>query len=173
VARGTRDRLLDAASAVLLRDGAHAMTLEAVAAEAGVSKGGLLYHFPGKAPLLDALVERWNANLEVEVETSRDDAPGGWVRAYLAASATLSDQERRTEIGLLAALAAEPERLAPVRERYERWQARVVDDGVDPADATIVRLAADGLWIAELLGIAPPEGELREAVLARLRELAG
>ena len=51
-------RLLDAASAVIRRDGAQALTLDAVAAEAGVSKGGLLYHFKSKRELLDALVRR-------------------------------------------------------------------------------------------------------------------
>ena len=53
-----RERLLDAAVAVVRRDGAQALTLDAVAAEAGVSKGGLLYHFRSKRDLLDALVER-------------------------------------------------------------------------------------------------------------------
>ena len=38
-------------------------------------------------------------------------------------------------------------------------------------EATVARLAADGLWLADLLGMAPPEGELRERVLARLLEL--
>jgi Tetracyclin repressor-like, C-terminal domain len=39
-------------------------------------------------------------------------------------------------------------------------------------DATVARLAADGLWLAELLGLGPPRGELRERVLERLQELA-
>jgi hypothetical protein len=34
--------------------------------------------------------------------------------------------------------------------------------------ATVARLAADGLWLADLLGFAPPDGALRDAVLARL-----
>ena len=34
-------------------------------------------------------------------------------------------------------------------------------------EATVARLAADGLWLADLLGMAPPEGELRDRVLAR------
>ena len=50
----TRKRLLDAAAVVVRRDGAQALTLDAVAAEAGVSKGGLLYHFKTKRELLDA-----------------------------------------------------------------------------------------------------------------------
>jgi hypothetical protein len=38
-------------------------------------------------------------------------------------------------------------------------------------EATVARLAADGLWLADLLGMGPPEGELRARVLARLLEL--
>ncbi|HZB75928.1 MAG TPA: TetR family transcriptional regulator, partial [Solirubrobacteraceae bacterium] len=40
-----REALLDAAIRVIRRDGAQKLTLDAVAAEAGVSKGGILYHF--------------------------------------------------------------------------------------------------------------------------------
>ena len=46
----TRDTILSAAANLVLRKGASRMTLEAVAREAGVSKGGLLYHFPSKEP---------------------------------------------------------------------------------------------------------------------------
>jgi hypothetical protein len=35
-----------------------------------------------------------------------------------------------------------------------------------------VRLAVDGLWFSELLGLGPPRGALREQVLERLRSLA-
>jgi AcrR family transcriptional regulator len=55
----TRRRLLDAAVAVVRREGPRALTLDAVAAEAGVSKGGLLYHFATKDDLVDALIEDW------------------------------------------------------------------------------------------------------------------
>ena len=44
----TRDRILDALQRILVRKGTAAVTLESVAAEAGVSKGGLLYHFRSK-----------------------------------------------------------------------------------------------------------------------------
>jgi hypothetical protein len=46
-----------------------------------------------------------------------------------------------------------------------------VGDGIDPVDATLVRLAADGLWFCELLGLGPPSGALREQVLERMRSL--
>jgi AcrR family transcriptional regulator len=169
----TRMRILDAASTVLLRDGSHALTLEAAAAEAGVSKGGLLYHFPSKAALLDGLVERWIAGGDAEMAARADGSPGSWVRAYLEVSDLegVSDARRATDARLLAALAAEPERLDSVRRHYDEWQARAQDDGVDPVAATVARLAIDGLWIAQLLRLAPPEGDLHDQVVARIRSL--
>lgn len=157
----TRARLLDAASAVIRRDGPQALTLDAVAAQAGVSKGGLLYHFKSKRELLDGLVTRWLDEFQADI----DAAPGNFVARYVRAS----DGAKAEEAGLLAALVADPQVLTTVRERYAGWQDAVAS-GDDPVGATIARLAADGLWLADLLGMAPPQGELRRAVLARLLE---
>jgi AcrR family transcriptional regulator len=156
----TRAKLLDAASAVIRRDGPKALTLDAVAAEATVSKGGLLYHFSSKRQLLDGLVDRWLTEFQDDI-----DAPGeGFVAGYIKASNTACADDA----GMLAALVADPETLTAVRERYAAWQDRVITEGGDPVEATVARLAADGLWLADLLGLAPPQGELRERVLARL-----
>lgn len=159
----TRAKLLDAASAVSRRDGPQALTLDAVAAEAGVSKGGLLYHFASKRELLDGVVKRWLDEFQDDIDASGPGFLPGYVRA--------SDGAKAEEAGLLAALVADPEVLAAVRDRYATWQDRVVTEGGDPVEATVARLAADGLWLADLLGMAPPEGELRDRVLARLLEL--
>jgi AcrR family transcriptional regulator len=168
----TRDKLLDAAARLLLRDPSK-LTLDAVAEEAGVSKGGLLYHFSSKAQLLDAVVDRWEASFQDQIDAAADPAPGGWTRAY--ADVTAKDGEdphaREIDSGILAVLALQPERLDAVRARYAGWQERVVGDGIDPVDATLVRLAADGLWFCELLGLGPPSGALREQVLERMRSL--
>jgi AcrR family transcriptional regulator len=159
----TKDRLLNAAGAVVRREGAQALTLDAVAAEAGVSKGGLLYHFRSKRELLDGLVGRWMDDFQRDI----DAESGNFARRYVAAN----DGAHAEEVGMLAALVADPQVLAAVRDRHETWQDRVATEGGDPVDATVARLAADGLWLADLLGTAPPRGELRERVLARLLEL--
>lgn len=169
----TRDKLLDAAARLLLRDPSK-LTLDAVAEEAGVSKGGLLYHFASKDKLLDAVVDRWEGGFEEEIEAVAEKTPGGWTRAYVDVTAKDFDdpQIRGVDSGIIAALALHPERLDAVRTRYENKQARIEDDDIDAVDATIVRLATDGLWFCELLGLGPPRGELREQVLERLRGLA-
>jgi AcrR family transcriptional regulator len=47
-ASNTRTNILDAACKVIIDQGAEAFTIEAVAQETGISKGGFLYHFPAK-----------------------------------------------------------------------------------------------------------------------------
>ena len=168
----TRARLLDAAVAVVRRDGAGALTLDAVAAEAGVSKGGLLYHFKTKRDLLDAMLEGWLEEFAAEIAAAEEGR--GFAHGYVKASdmGSWAAAARATEFGLLAAMVDEPGALEGVRERYAAWQNQLAAQAADPVDATVARLAADGLWLNDLLGLAPPTGELREQVMARMLELA-
>lgn len=53
-----RDAVLDAFEGLLIDIGERAATLDAVATRAGVSEGGLLYHFPNKEALITASLER-------------------------------------------------------------------------------------------------------------------
>ena len=166
----TRRKLLDAATAVVRRDGARALTLDAVAAEAGVSKGGLLYHFKTKRDLLDGMLEGWLEEFEAEIEAAGEgNFAAGWVRASDVSG--WAAPERATEWGFLAAMVEEPATLERVRERYAGFMARLAASGDDPSRATLARLAADGLWLADLLGLAPPTGELRERVIERMIDL--
>jgi len=50
--------LLAAANKVVVDRGVDALTLDAVACQAGVSKGGLLHHFPSKEALITAMVQQ-------------------------------------------------------------------------------------------------------------------
>ena len=71
----TRARIRVAAAKVIERDGAGHLTLEKVAAEAGVSKGGLLYHYPSKDALLQGLLDDLLENRAGLIEDS-DSAKG-------------------------------------------------------------------------------------------------
>ena len=68
-----REGLLDAADRVIAKGGVTSLTIDAVAREAGVSKGGVLYSFGTKDALIEAMLERAGASYE------------GLVAAYLAA----------------------------------------------------------------------------------------
>jgi AcrR family transcriptional regulator len=57
--RDTRDRILDAALAVLRRDGVKRFSQPEVARAAGVSQSLLTHHFPKKANLVEAVADRF------------------------------------------------------------------------------------------------------------------
>jgi AcrR family transcriptional regulator len=177
--RDTRERLLDAATRVLLQRGAEHLTLSAVAAESGVSKGGLLYHFASKQALVRGLIDRLVGRFDSAIGASGQE-PGAATRAYLAhsigptpleASSAGGPGDRQTAAALLAGLLVDPSSLGPLRDHYARWQHRLENDGIEPAVATTIRLVADGWWQAELLELAPPDAALRERVLGLLDEL--
>jgi AcrR family transcriptional regulator len=170
-AEDTRARILHGAEEVVLRDGVAHLTLEAAASEAGISKGGILYHFPTRAALVTAMVERLGSQFDEDLE--REDAgsglPGAFTRAYLEASFGPSDdapgsRERRLGAAVIAGVAADTELLEPLRERFAAWQRALVADGISPASASLIRLAADGLWFSELLNLAPLDEGLRSSV---------
>src|SRR5437764_3199185 len=79
-------KLLDAAEAVVERQGIGNLTLDAVAAEAGMSKGGLLHHFPSKDQLVEALVircaENWRAQY-MDAYARTPEGPGRMTRALI------------------------------------------------------------------------------------------
>ncbi len=163
-----RSQLLDAAIAVIRRDGAQALTLDAVAAEAGVSKGGVLYHFASKRALIDGLLSRWLDAFEARL--TGDDLLAAYVRAC-DLSKTDADYNA-SEFGMLAAMIQEPEVLEAARERHAEWMGRMLGGALAREDAWLVRLAADGLWYSDLLGIAAPEGDDRRRLIERLLALA-
>src|SRR5690606_23623973 len=57
--RATRDRLLAAASELVLKHGFAATSLEQILQRTGVTKGAFFHHFPSKDALALALVDRY------------------------------------------------------------------------------------------------------------------
>ncbi|PZA06626.1 MULTISPECIES: TetR/AcrR family transcriptional regulator [unclassified Meiothermus] len=161
-ATDARSRILEAAEAVIRREGGMALTLEAVAQAAGVSKGGLLYHFPSKEALVRALLEH---HLDA-FEQALAESGKPFAQAYVEMG--WYDGSGGLFLSLAAALALYPELLQTIRERSRRWYARV-----RTPEARIALLATDGLFMAQLLGLETLGPEERQAVLERLRALAG
>jgi AcrR family transcriptional regulator len=176
-ARGTKARIIDAAEEVVLRDGVARLTLDAAATEAGLSKGGVLYHFPTRDALVAAMVEKIIEEFDRDIAhlLEHDTGPGSFTRAYIRATMAPSsprpDREDRLGAAVIAAAAAEPALLVPLQLAADRWQERLEHDGIDPTLATVVRLASDGLWMCDLFGLAPPSAARRAQLGAELERL--
>ncbi|WP_075289612.1 TetR/AcrR family transcriptional regulator [Pararhizobium arenae] len=172
-----RQQLLEVAARLSLENGVASVTLDAVSQAAGVSKGGLLHHFPNKMALLDGLFDDLTQKFDQELdEQMRNDpvAHGRFSRAYLAAVLSLgaqTAQETQAWQVLTIALLAEP----ALRDRWRQWVADRADEFVGTDSSTnclLVRLAADGLWLADILQSHDIGADERKALAASLKTLS-
>jgi AcrR family transcriptional regulator len=174
----TREELLRATTRIVSRVGIPGLTLDAVAREAGISKGGLLHHFSNKEALIRNLVEFYiselNAAFEREYEADpKPDLPGRWLRAFIRVSFASFDPADSLTLGTaqndiagtLGGLMSYPECLELLQREYDRWHELMISDGIHPALATAIRFAADGIYFAEAYGFAPPTGKTREETM--------
>jgi AcrR family transcriptional regulator len=170
----TRRRLLDVAFRLAEQTGITALTLEAVAAEASVSKGGLLHHFPSKHALIAGMMNELMARLTSQIATAAEADPvaeGRHARAYVTAVAEETHEEARRWLAVIAALLLDPALLGQLKTASADWLERDRAEAADPTGALVARLAADGLWLADVLGLYPIDQEARGRVVARLKDL--
>ena len=176
VLRSARDRLLEAAERVVSDIGAARLTLDGVAQAAGVSKGGLLYHFPSKESLLGALAQRYVETLEHCIDSAKLDLDEGDKGRELKACilGVLGDDPRSKAMGaaLLATAANDPGLLKVIRERVAHHTQGLIGADVNFARAAVVSLAVDGLKLRESLRISTFSAEQRAQIVAELLTVA-
>lgn len=184
-----RTLALDAAFRLVGRDGLRALTYEALAAETGLTKGGLLYHFPSREALVAAMHERleqrWDADLAGFVDGEPAQAtPSQRLAAYVRSTATTPT---RAELLLLLESADDPALVGAWGRVLAAWAPPVPavgaresegareSDGAGESegelDAFLARLAADGLWMFEALTDEPLPDAVRERAVERIIEL--
>ncbi len=165
--------ILNAASKIVSERGIFNLTLEAVAEEAGFSKGGFLYHFPTKEALIKAMVEHLNNNWKTKIASRSEmdsNEKGKQLRAYVNVTFKETYDNKNMNYGLLAAKAVKDELLDPVRNQFAEWQEEIEHDEIDPVKATIIRLAADGIWLAEIFDLYHIDEEKKELIYETLIE---
>ena len=151
-----RDRILDTLEVILTTEGERAATLDAVAARAQVSKGGLLYHFPNREALILGLVDRADSLGAEYLERLRHDEAGPAV-AYLRTSAETTTPFDRTLIAL-SRLGSDqhPAAAAVLRRAQEAWAAVVREEIGDEAVSRAIVLMGDGLYYNALFQAETP-----------------
>lgn len=149
-----RRTLLESAEKLALEHGMSGVTVQAVAKAAGVTKGGLFHHFATKQALINGIFAHMIEQLDAEIDAAmaRDPEPHGrFTRAYL--ETTFGDPRIGTGgpwTSICLAMIAEPS----FRRNYTEWYMRRLEQHRETDDTpalTIVRLAADGAWMAHLM----------------------
>lgn len=172
-----RSQLLAVVRALLVQEGAHAVTLDAVSARAGVTKGGLQHHFRSKQALLDALgdqlFEEFQQGYAQALALEEEGRPGRHARAYIRAAFDEGTDCNRVETQRAIGLLALTQPAARARWSAE-MQAALAHDGADPrmADQLLAcRMAADGYWFGQMLEVYPMDAARRARMLAILLNL--
>ncbi len=164
-----RRDLLRSAITLAAREGVSALSLQQVSEAAGVTKGGLLHHFPSKQALVDAvfdvLIEQFNAALNDGI--AHDPEPHGrFTRAYLDLS--LVEVNALDEgTALWRSVVTDPHLSARWGTWLEEQLAPLGNHECGPA-LEAVRFAADGVWLGLFANIAPVD---RAALRTYLRGL--
>ncbi|WMS44518.1 TetR/AcrR family transcriptional regulator [Acuticoccus sp. MNP-M23] len=150
-----RDRLMDLAEEIVTKEGAAALTIDALAKAAGVTKGGVQYAFGTKEALVEALFERWSEtysaaiNAIVGPEAGAREQLRGHVEATLASDAT----DHAKSAALMAALLRSPDQLGPARRWYRERIASLDLANPDDRRARLAFLATEGAYMLRFFGL--------------------
>lgn len=169
----TRSQIMVAALDVVQRAGAPRLTLDAVAEEAGLSKGGLLYNFPSKDALIRGMVEYLAGQFEAEIEAARSvhhasgcptlaamlDVTEGWLRT-----------QRDVARAILPVTADKPDLRQPFMDVKNRLKAAILAETEDHGCALAIWTSLEGLHFAEAHCVSILTESDRALVFSDLRQ---
>ncbi|MDK3020739.1 TetR/AcrR family transcriptional regulator [Pseudodonghicola flavimaris] len=170
-----RDDILAAVEAVIQEAGPAALTVEAVARKAGISKASVLYDFKTKKQLLAAYVSQ---QIEMKTERRAEQAAQGascghsWLCALLEeARIPPSEEEIYGAVQLTASMGSDDSCRAQMRQFFDAEIDRIRDETDTPRQALLAWLALQGVMSLEYLGFHRFDAPLREQILDDIRRL--
>lgn len=168
----SRQAVIQAALAIIVRDGPSRLTLDAIARESGISKGGLMHQFHNKEAVLKALLEY---QIEYYEEFSRsflaEAGPGTQepcLASQIATSREAITKPKSVFFGIVGAIAQEPSLLSLSRDIDAEKVEHIRAEAADPDLALLRWAAARGLALTSLLGMCPLSNADRERLFDRL-----
>ena len=179
----TKDKICEAAIRIASRDGLLAMTLENVARETGITKGGVMYHFPSKDELIRGVLEYFSQQCETMLMRRVIDDPEPrmrWARCMLDCLFPQSPAESKPNdvdadvlarffVATLAGAVTSPGAMQPLRDLAIRMRNRCLSDPRDGMEQLLVWLTIDGLLLWQFMGLIGPEDPLIDKVAESLR----
>lgn len=171
----TREAVLNAASQVIVRQGIGGFTIEAVSQEAGVTKGGVLHHFPSKEALIDGLIDQvtqvFFSRITAELEAEPEGTPGRWLRAYIRTIFSVESEVINLIPPLASAVFNDQETIDQLQGVMNAAQLATLQDGIDPTTATMIRLAIDGIIFTRAFNLSALDEDSNQQVYDKLISL--
>jgi len=168
----SRSAAIQAALTIIARDGPGRLTLDAIARESGISKGGVMHHFRTKTAVLKALLdhqieyfERFSKDYLAELDADRREPQ---LSAQIATLREAATDPQSVAFAIVGAMAEEPELLSITQELDIQKIERIKAEAADP-DLALLRLAAArGLALSALFGLYAFSDDERARLFERL-----
>lgn len=135
----TRDLLLQAALRLLI-EGESVFTLDAVVKRAGISKGGLMHHFPSKDALVEGVVGEIIRQLSASAKQASNSAAIGTqeeAKAYVETSLAPSTREATADMarGMIRLYGSDFRKDTPFLDPWRKMFANRLDQFREQKDA--------------------------------------
>lgn len=168
----SRQMILDAAIAILAREGPGRLTIDAIAQEGGISKGRVMHQFRTKAAVVEALLEHQIEYFDKFAKDYFAAAGAGNPEAQLSeqilAFRESVSHPQSLVFAILGSIAENPELLSVVREKTAERVVRIKAEAEDPDLAVLRWQAAQGMVLAKMLGLCPLAPQERDRLFDRL-----
>ncbi|WP_031388000.1 TetR/AcrR family transcriptional regulator [Desulfonatronum thiodismutans] len=150
-----RSKLIECAARIITEQGPNAVTIQAVADAAGVTKGGFLHHFQNKNQLSAAVSRYFIDQLDTELGKLMAEDPieyGRFTRAYINSIwKDVASGQKEQWISFAIYALSEPQ----LKSMYNEWmkeKQRLHHDTDSDQLLQVLRYAADGIWLEILMG---------------------
>lgn len=165
-----RMQLIESARKLALENGLGSVGVDAVATDAGVTKGGLFHHFPNKQALIDAvfqhMLDEFDADLNARM-TADPDPYGRFTRAYVLSVFEVGADAQWGPLWM--ATLTDPQ----LRQMWGAWfNAQLAVYGEYDLQLENARFAADGIWLGHMFGVAPHNAESFRHHLIKMTRLS-
>jgi len=168
----TRSLVIQSALAIIARDGPNRLTLDAIAKEAGISKGGVMHQFPTKEAVLRALLDHQRDHFHRHTEGYLAEHGAKHIYPRLAGhiegAREAATESNSVALAIMAAMAQDPSLLSPALDNDRENLQAIREEATDPDLAVLRWEAARGMVVTHLLGMCPLSAEDRERLFARL-----
>jgi AcrR family transcriptional regulator len=168
----SRNAALQAAITIISRDGPGRLTLDAIARESGLSKGGLMHQFRTKEAVLKALLEQQMAYFDEfssrYMEKARATSAQPELATQLATVREATIKPNSAALGLLAAMVEDPNLMNAPREVDVKMIKAIKAEAKDPELAMLRWAAARGLLLSSMFGLSPLTEAERHRLFERL-----
>ncbi|RFZ82453.1 TetR/AcrR family transcriptional regulator [Shinella sp. WSJ-2] len=173
----TRGQLLDIAEEIVRTEGAKALTVEALARAAGISKGGVQYSFASKDELVRALIERWTSQFDAILNTDETLSAVDLIRSYIRSMRASQPAMNAKMAALMSTYLQNPANMLETRQWYQGVFDRIGTASAEAQAARVAFLAVEGLFLLRIVGIDEDGAWAEflddiEAMLNRLLDLA-